>query len=327
MIIQARTRLLACSLDRHAEARRLLRAARRRVAAYSTLAESGDDKFSVDKAVQYCRQSVQSSDYEGYLAALILPTDVQPAAWALRAFNVELASVKDAVRDSTLGRMRFMFWRETLDRIQQGSPPPQQPVAVALAYAAQKHKLSVGKLRRIITAREENLVTTQYATVEALEQYAEGTASQLLYLHLDALGVQSLQADHTASHIGKAIGIVTALRGVPFLLRKHAFHLPADVCAKHGVVSEHILRHGPTEELASAVFELATRANDQIATARSHWGDVPDSAKIALAPAVSCARWLQKLEQCNFDLFNGQLHQRDPWLPMRLWQYKWTQRI
>jgi NADH dehydrogenase [ubiquinone] 1 alpha subcomplex assembly factor 6 len=71
-----------------------------------------------------------------------------------------------------------------------------------------------------------------YITNKDLESYGENTASCLLYLHLNSLGVKDLQADHAASHIGKAIGIVTILRGFPYLVSKRRMLLPSEITSK-----------------------------------------------------------------------------------------------
>lgn len=45
-------------------------------------------------------------------------------------------------------------------------------------------------------------------------------------------GVKDVQADHTASHLGKAIGVVTLLRATPFHCSRGKVHIPNDVMMK-----------------------------------------------------------------------------------------------
>jgi NADH dehydrogenase [ubiquinone] 1 alpha subcomplex assembly factor 6 len=104
------------------------------------------------------------------------------------------------------------------------------------------------------------------------------------------MGMTSLSADHVASHIGKATGIATILRGLPLLAfppppnhhsnqggmagqvgatRQGSVMLPLDVMARHGVREEQVLREGAEASgLKDAVFEVATRASDHLITAR-----------------------------------------------------------
>ncbi len=145
---------------------------------------------------------------------------------------------------------------------------------------------------RIISAREQYLSNAPYPSLEALEKYAENTYSTLSYLTLQALPLTSLTADHIASHIGKAAGIVAILRGLPLVAfpppPKHhsnrsglggslasqgsnqgAVMLPLDVMAEAGVREEDVLRRGAEAPgLRDAVFAVATRASDHLITAR-----------------------------------------------------------
>lgn len=128
-----------------------------------------------------------------------------------------------------------------------------------------------------------------YTSMSALETYAENTYSTLLYLTLQALPMQSITVDHLASHIGKAAGIATVLRGLPLIAfppppnkhsnqsgfgdsfggRRGAVTLPLDVMADAGVKEEDVLRQGASAGgLKDAVFTVATRANDHLITAR-----------------------------------------------------------
>lgn len=125
-----------------------------------------------------------------------------------------------------------------------------------------------------------------FASLGALEEYAENTYSTLMYSTLATLPINSMHMDHLASHIGKACGIVAVLRGIPFLAaptqpvkspqganvgsgRNPVLLLPLDVMAEVGLREEDVYRHGPgAEGFQDAVFKVATRANDHLITAR-----------------------------------------------------------
>ena len=198
--------------------------------------------------------------------------------------------------------MRLQFWRDNVNKAFSGAPP-KQPVSILLAEALEQLKqrtdsqarLSKSWFLRVISARENYLNKNPYPTLEALEQYAEHTYSTLLYLTLQALPMSSVTADHVASHIGKAAGIVAVLRGLPLLAfppppNHHSNNtglgaavqqqrarssqgvvtLPLDVMAEVGLREENVLRHGAAAEgLRDAVFKVATRASDHLITAQS----------------------------------------------------------
>jgi NADH dehydrogenase [ubiquinone] 1 alpha subcomplex assembly factor 6 len=150
-----------------------------------------------------------------------------------------------------------------------------------------------GWFMKIINAREQYMDNRPYTSIDALETYAENTYSTLMYLTLAALPLQSMAADHVASHIGKATGIVAVLRGLPLLAfppppnhhsnnavfngalggrqgsRQGAVVLPLDVMAAAGVKEEEVLRQGADAPgLKDAIFAVATRANDHLITVR-----------------------------------------------------------
>jgi NADH dehydrogenase [ubiquinone] 1 alpha subcomplex assembly factor 6 len=150
-----------------------------------------------------------------------------------------------------------------------------------------------GWFMKIINAREQYMDNRPYTSLEGLEMYAENTYSTLMYLTLATLPLQSMAADHVASHIGKATGVAAVLRGLPLIAfppppnhhsnntafngalgggqggRQGAVILPLDVMAQAGVREEEVLRQGAEAEgLRDAIFTVATRANDHLITAR-----------------------------------------------------------
>jgi NADH dehydrogenase [ubiquinone] 1 alpha subcomplex assembly factor 6 len=166
--------------------------------------------------------------------------------------------------------------------------PLEHPISIALAQSLDSCKLTKSWFKRVLTSREKLLNQPTFATIDSLETYGENTASSLLYLHLESLGVQSHGAEHAAGHLGKALGIVTVLRGLPFQLEKRNLCLPSQIMAKYSISAEQVLRKGPPLNFSDAIFEIATRANDQLLTARSFSKDVPKEAIPALLSAV-CA--------------------------------------
>lgn len=94
-------------------------------------------KFSsapISFQLQFCIDSVKRSDYENFLATLLLPTKdgCRDSVFALRAFNIELAKIPDSSSNPLVAKVKFQFWTETLEKIYTGAKVPAQPVAIAL---------------------------------------------------------------------------------------------------------------------------------------------------------------------------------------------------
>ncbi|KAJ3339723.1 NADH dehydrogenase (ubiquinone) complex I, assembly factor 6 [Gonapodya sp. JEL0774] len=287
----------------------------------------------------YCANLVRHTDYEHYLVSLLQPS---PAArrtyWAIRALNIELAKIRESVSNDALGTVKMQWWRDSVEECFKGNPG-NAPTLVALYQAIQRTPLSKVFFFRLIKERTANLSVAQYPTMASLELYAEHTASSLLYLHLQTLGVISLQADHAASHLGKALGIATVLRGAAWQARDRRWYLPAEVMAKvgvlnialssmnlthharhqHGVSQEAVFREGPSPALADAVLEIAALAHAHLRHARELVPTAPTQSLPAFLSLVPLERFLNRLEEVDFNLFDGRLYRKDWSLPAIMW--------
>ncbi|GAA5799938.1 isoprenoid synthase domain-containing protein [Helicostylum pulchrum] len=272
----------------------------------------------MQNALQYCKDSVRQRDYEGYLCVPFFPADKRNAQYAIRAFNVELASIRENVSKTEIGKMRMQFWKDTVDQIYAGNPP-QQPIALALAEALKTSTMSSMWMKRIITERTSNLDDHQFMTIKDMETYSENTQSSLLYLQLESLGVKDVNSDHVISHIGKMIGFSTFLRSLPFHVSQKRLVLPAEITAKYGIVQENVFR-GEIDGMEDAVYDVATAAYDQLLTARSIMAQVPDAAFPALLAAVPHIKYLENLEKSNFNVFDVKLQKKDWKLPLIMWK-------
>ena len=86
-----------------------------------------------------------------------------------------------------------------------------------------------------------------------------------------------MEADHAASHLGKAQGIVTVIRGVPYHSRRGVVLLPPDLLLHFGVSPSDVLRGSGEKPLRDAIFEVASAAHQQLDKVRCqieptlHW--------------------------------------------------------
>ncbi len=337
----------------------------------------------ITSARRFCLDSLRKYDTPSSLLLPYIPAHARDAYIALRAFNIEVARTADTTSTPTIGSMRLQFQRDAVTKALSGSPP-KQPIAVLLAHAAEsisartdgRRGWSKSWFMRITDTREKYLSNPPYPNLEALESYAENTYSTLMYLTLQALPMASLSADHVASHIGKATGIAAVLRGLPLVAfpgpqnshsnqsqfraagdvgasRHGAVMLPLDIMAVTGVREEDVLRNGSSAHgLRDAVFQVATRANDHLITARQmmdnirsgqdadhdfeHQHEVEhvygetvgkesqaqeiERAFGVFMPAIATQLWLDRLQKYDFDVFEPRLRVTDWRL---LWRAFW----
>ena len=59
----------------------------------------------------------------------------------------------------------------------------------------------------------------------------------LLFVFQHFVGIKDVNADHAASHIGRAQGLATILRAIPYNAQHKRVNLPLDVMAKVSLVN------------------------------------------------------------------------------------------
>lgn len=274
-------------------------------------------------SLEYCLDLVRKNDYESYLCTLLLPPNIQSAGIVIRAFNVEIAQVEDQVSMKHTGAMRLQFWHDTLDSVYNDSPR-QTPIALELHRILQKHKLSKRYFKRLIDARLDKLEKSIFPSVQDVENYAEKAFSSIYYLLLEANGIKNINADHAASHLGKAHGIVTFIRSVPYHARKRVIVLPEDILIKHNVSSEAILQNVTGDALNNVIFEVASYAKLHLDEAVS-LNTLKESKEIFL-PIFCVQNYLEDLRRKDFNVFHPHLNRRNGLLPIQLLWKKITQK-
>ncbi|OAX44294.1 hypothetical protein K503DRAFT_729622 [Rhizopogon vinicolor AM-OR11-026] len=288
---------------------------------------AGSDSRSgagISNPAEYCRDFVRKHDYEGYLTSQLYPQRFQGGYFALRALYIELATVREAVSQTTLGQARLVFWRDAMRDI-YNNKPPHHPIALAIHDATQHSRLPLYHFNRIIEAREQELHNQTHLTLESMVSHAESTSSTFLYLLLAMLNLPSSTLAHAASHLGVAQSLTTLLRALSFHASKGVMVIPAEITAKHGVNQQEVFtKGGSSHGLEDAVFELATVANDHLLTARDTFketgGRVPSEAMPVFLAAIPVVSILRRLEAINFNAFDPSLQIRDWKLPWQVWR-------
>ncbi|CAL5405213.1 unnamed protein product [Camellia sinensis] len=188
----------------------------------------------------------------------------------------------------------LLWWREAIDKI----------FANKLIEHRTVQALSSDAKREVIEIPQ---------TIEKLERYAEDTVSTILYMTLQAGGIKSTTADHAASHIGKASGLLLLLKSLPYRASRSCqfSYIPAKVAAKHGLLvnqgGQMEIFMDSRERLCDPVFEMASVANSHLQKARELAGTVPEEARPVLLSTVPAQVLLDSLRRAHFDMFDPRL--------------------
>ncbi|RKQ73018.1 phytoene/squalene synthase family protein [Oceanibaculum indicum] len=271
-----------------------------------------------DAALSYCAQEVRRHDPERFLTCLFAPADRREALFALYAFNQEVAKTRAIVSEPLLGEIRLTWWREAIAEIYEGTPR-QHAVVQALAEAVQAYSLPRAPFDRLIEARGQDLQPEPPADLQALLDYADGTAGTLTDLCLSALGGVEQQAG-IARAAGTAVALTGLLRALPFHAREHWVNLPASLMEQHGVGLRELYDLKPGAGLNRVVESVADSARAHLVEARSLRRHVPKRALAALLPLTLAEGHLKRLAKNGHDVFDTSLGEKPP---LAAWRLSW----
>jgi NADH dehydrogenase [ubiquinone] 1 alpha subcomplex assembly factor 6 len=260
---------------------------------------------------------VRRHDRDRFQTVLFAPIARREALWALYAFNYEIAIVREKVTQPTLGRIRLEWWRETIAAAFEDGPIRHHIVVEPLTAAIRERRLTRTHFDRLIDARESDLDDEAPASLTALEDYAEGTSSRLVYLALETLGVRDPAAGRVAYHVGIAYALAGLIRAMSYQAAAGRF-IPANVAARTGLDEPGYGTPRTTPALRVAAAELAAAASRHLASARAERAKIPRSALSALLPAVIARATLARLARADYDPFAPALTAPDP---LQSWRF------
>ena len=156
----------------------------------------------------HCQDLVAKADKDRFLSCLFAPQDARPHLFALYAFNVEIARIREAVSEPQVGLVRQQWWLDTIDGIYAGRTP-DHPVAQALVAAIAKGDLPKHALQNLVIAREFDLFDDPMPSLADLEGYLGETSSSLIQMAALILGKGAAEA---AGLAGVAFGLAGVLR-------------------------------------------------------------------------------------------------------------------
>ncbi len=221
----------------------------------------------------HCQELVAKADKDRFLSCLFAPQDARPHLFALYAFNVEIARIREAVSEPQLGLVRQQWWLDTIDGIYAGRTP-DHPVAQALVAAIAKGDLPKHALHNLVIAREFDLFDDPMPSLADLEGYLGETSSSLIQMAALILGKGAAEA---AGLAGVAFGLAGVLR------TQKTRYLPSGMVQDFGE--------------KQTIIQLCAHARKRLKEAQSLQGTIPHSAMPAFLPVSLTKLYLSRIER------------------------------
>ncbi len=247
-----------------------------------------------DEWVSVCGDMVHRLDRDRMMCTTLAPEGERAALLALLAFNLEIATIPEAVSEPLLGEIRLQWWRETLGSLYEGGAV-EHPVAIGLAATIQKYRISRPLFEEFLDARAFDLSPDAPASMKELEQYAKGTAGALNELMGEILGIANLPLDdqgearRAVRHAGVAWALSGLLGAVAFHSRLGRSYLPTDL------------------KESGRIAAVAGVAHGYIKQARCVHKKMPQSLLPILLPVTLAEYRLKRLARSAYDPYETRL--------------------
>jgi len=250
-----------------------------------------------------CADEVRAHDRDRFLADLFAPEAKRRYLFALHAFNLEIARVRELVSEPMPGEIRLQWWRDVLAGEGRGEVAGH-PVAAALLETIGLHDLPRAAFDNLAAARIFDLYNDPMPSLTDLEGYAGETASALVQLAaLILAGGRDPGTADAAGHAGVAQALAGLMRALPHHARRQQLFMPADLMQQHGVRAEDIFAGKSTPELLRMLADLRVTARRHLDAARAALADVDRVALPAFLPVALVEPVLRLMDRADYNPF------------------------
>ena len=219
-------------------------------------------------AYRVCEDLVRRGDKDRFLAALFVPAYERCYFYALAAFNIEIARVRETISEPMPGEVRYQWWRDALMGTARGDVL-SHPIAAALLDTIESCRLPVKAFLDLIDARSFDLYDDPMPNLNALEGYCGETASALF--QLGALCLAGGKDPHTgkaAGHAGVAYGLTGLMRALPIHARRGQCYIPDMLLRQHGASRDDIVHGKANVGVVAVLAALRQQAQYHLGEAR-----------------------------------------------------------
>ncbi len=268
-------------------------------------------------AFAHCEALVRAADKDRFLAALFAPAEHRDALHALYAFNIEIARVREVIREPLAGEIRLQWWNDAIEGKAAGEAAAN-PVAAALLESVARYRLPAELLTGLIAARRFDLYDDTMLSLAGFNDYARATASAVIELAARVLVPDCMPAlGPLALHAGLGYAIAGLLQAFPRHAARGQLFLPLEVLQRHGAQPHNSSAQPATPELRAAMADLRGEARQHLAQAGRLAEVIAGGVTPALLPVAPVRPLLERMEGRDYD----------PFVPVELSQFQRQWRI
>jgi phytoene synthase len=269
----------------------------------------------MEAAYRHCQEQVRAADRDRFLATLFAPAEKRGPLFALYAFNLEIASVRERAREPMPGEIRLQWWRDVLNG-ERGGEAAANPVAAALRDTIARCALPTAPLLDLIEAHAFDLYDDPMPTLAALEAYGRKTSLFAFAARICA-GAARDPVQDAAEHAGVAASVTDLLRNFARHASRRQVFIPVEVLERRGTRVDDVTAGQGTDGLRAALAELRGETRWHLVAFELLLPRLPQAALPAFLPVALASDYLTAMERQGYDPFRSAIE-----VPQ--WRRQWT---
>jgi phytoene synthase len=276
-------------------------------------------------AFTQCQTLVRSGDKDRFLATLFAPAEHRAAIFALYAFNLEIARIREVAREPLAGEIRLQWWSDVLSEEGRGEVggharksglpdlrrsisadlgQARGPVAAALLATIANYRLERKRLQALVDARRFDLYDEPMHSLSDFEAYADAASANLIALCAQILNAgRKPDIGELAHHAGIAHAVAGLLSAFPAHARRGQLYVPLELLERHGSGRQDLVSKQASVGLRAALGELRLIARRHLGRARELMRTAPAALVPAFLPVALAPVTLARMERNDYDPF------------------------
>jgi squalene synthase HpnC/squalene synthase HpnD len=281
------------------------------IANRSRLSENGTD---LESSYEYCRRVARNAASNFYYAFYMLPRPERDALCAIYAFMRLVDDASDApvsapaaADENALRRAALSRWRVLLDECVAGNTSGHA-ILPAFADTVKRYRIPSRYFHDLISGAEMDLVETNYATFEALQEYCYRVAGTVGLTCVHVFGFEDPHVLELAQHLGIAFQLTNILRDVSSDLAIRRVYIPAEDLSRFGCSVAELKRGVVTPAVRELLRFEAERAWKFYREGARLVSKVDADSRAALWALVRIySSLLARIEERDFDVFSARV--------------------
>lgn len=217
--------------------------------------------MTLDAAYAHCRAVARAEARNFYYGFVLLPPARRAAIYAAYAFSRRADDSVDGEEPAAHKARAVAARRRELDAVYAGSPPPGDPVLVALADTVRRFGIPRRHLDDLLDGVQMDLEVRRYADQAALMAYCARVAGAVGLVSLHIFGFRDARAPAYADELGLGLQLVNIMRDVSEDAARDRIYLPLDRMRAHGVTEADILAGRATPGFRDLMAEQGATAH------------------------------------------------------------------